>query len=62
MKTVKSDEARSNFRALIDEVKATGEPVLVLAYGIHPAVVLVSPEWFERAREALGENDKGDMT
>ena len=52
-KQVRSDEARRNLRGLLDEVEHHDVHVTILRYD-KPAAVLVSPEWYERAKALIG--------
>ena len=58
MKQVLSEEARRRLSDLLDEVEHDGVIVEISRYKT-PAAVMVPPEWFERATEALslGEPD-----
>ena len=58
-KQVRSDEARRNLRDLLDEVEHHHVHVTILRYD-KPAAVLVSPEWYEQARQAI--KDSGART
>jgi len=49
-----SDDARRNFRRLLNDVEH-GEHVVVLRYGQQSAVV-VPADWYEQARSALAAN------
>jgi len=49
---VRSDQARTNLRALLNEVEHEGVHIFVLRYD-KPSAVIVSVEWFEQARAAL---------
>lgn len=51
-KQVLSDEARRNFRALLNDVEHDDAHVTILRYAT-PAAVLVPVEWYERAQQAL---------
>jgi len=48
-------DARANMTEVIAEVRLLGQPV-VLTRREKPQAVLVSVEWFERAKAALGEH------
>ena len=50
---VGSDEARTKFRDLMDEVAHDEAHVYILRYG-KPAAVIVPIEWYEHAKEDLG--------
>ena len=50
---VRSDEARAQLRALLDEIAADGAHVYVLRYD-KPAAVLVPVEWYEATKKAAG--------
>jgi prevent-host-death family protein len=59
--TVRSDEARRNFRELLDQV-ARDYHVTILRYD-KPVAVLVPVEWYEDAEAAWGaqiEKDAGE--
>ena len=49
---MRSDQARTNLRALLNEVEHEGVHIFVLRYD-KPSAVIVSVEWFEQARAAL---------
>jgi prevent-host-death family protein len=51
---VRSDEARTKFRALLDQVTQDDAHVYILRYDT-PAAVIVPVEWYEQARAALQE-------
>lgn len=51
-KQVRSDEARRNFRGLLDEVEHHDVHVTILRYD-KPAAVLVSPQWYEEAKAQI---------
>lgn len=51
---VRSEQMRTRQRALLDEVEHGGAHIYVLSYD-RPRIVMVPVEWYERAREALGE-------
>lgn len=53
-KRIPSDEARRNFRELLNAVEHDGEHVTVLRYGT-PAAVVVPAGWYEQARQTLGK-------
>ncbi len=53
-KQVTSDEARRNLRELINAVERDDAHVTITRYG-EPAAVIVSTEWHEMAKAALGE-------
>lgn len=59
-RTVGSDEARSQFRSLLNAVEHDGEHVTVVRYQT-PAAVMVPVRWYEEAR-ALMRNDTKGMT
>jgi prevent-host-death family protein len=48
-------EARANLTEVIAKVRLLGQQV-VLTRREKPQAVLVSPDWYERARAALGES------
>ena len=54
MRESSSDDARRNFRRLLNDVEH-GEHVVVLRYGQQSAVV-VPADWYEQARSALAAN------
>ncbi len=56
-KQVLSDEARRNFRALLNDVEHDDAHVTILRYQT-PAAVIVPVEWYEQAQQAL----KGDLS
>jgi prevent-host-death family protein len=47
-----SDEARRDFRELLNAVEHNGEHVTVTRYN-KPAAVVVPAAWYEQARQAL---------
>ena len=47
-----SDEAKRNFRSLLNHVEHDGEHITILRYNT-PAAVIVPVEWYEQARAAL---------
>jgi prevent-host-death family protein len=49
---VRSDEARTRFRALLNAVEHDGEHITILRYD-EPAAVLVPVEWHREALAAL---------
>jgi prevent-host-death family protein len=51
---VRSEEIRRRLRPLLNSVEHDGEHVTILRYDT-PAAVIVPREWYDRAREALGE-------
>jgi prevent-host-death family protein len=51
---VRSDEARSKFRDLLDEVAHDDAHIFVLRYD-KPAAVIVPVEWYEQVLAAIGE-------
>ena len=53
---VQASDARRDFSSLLDEVEHHGVHVKVLRY-ITPAAVIVPPDWYERARQALIASD-----
>lgn len=55
MREVHSDEARRGLRPLLDEVEHHGERVTILRWD-RPVAVMVPPDWYEKARAALGED------
>ena len=50
---IHSDEARRNFRDLLNSVEHDGEHVTILRYDT-PAAVIVPVEWYKAAKEAGG--------
>jgi prevent-host-death family protein len=52
MKTLSLSEAKMKLSALVDDVKATDEMVVITKNGA-PAAVLVSPDEFESWRETM---------
>jgi prevent-host-death family protein len=56
MKSVRSDEARRNFRDLLNDVEHQGERIEILRYKT-PAAVIVPVEWWKRAKAALEVKD-----
>lgn len=56
--TFQSHQARVNMRAILSAAER-GEPVQIKRYETVTAVV-VSPEWFARAQEVLGELAEGE--
>ena len=55
MRQLRSDEARRQFRDLLDEVQRDpAAAIQVLRYD-KPVAVVVSPEWYERAEQALAD-------
>lgn len=58
MRQIKSDEARRDWRDLLDEVQADPDAVVqILRYG-KPVAVLVSARWYDATMEFLGANDE----
>ena len=57
---VRSDEARRNLKALLNEVEYGGEHIVITRYNT-PAVVMVPIDWYEQAkrRMAAQEQDAG---
>lgn len=51
---IRSDEARRNFRGLLNEVEHGGTHVTILRYDT-PAAVIVPVEWHRAAVARLGE-------
>ena len=47
-----SDEARSNFRSLLDDVEQHDAHVTILRHG-KPAAVIVPVEWHEQMKAAI---------
>ncbi len=60
MKQISSYQARTGFRDVLDDVMR-GEHVTISRWN-RPAAVMVPPDWWQRARQALGENGDGDET
>lgn len=59
---VPSDQARGNFRSLLNKVEHEGAHVTILRYKV-PAAVLVPVKWHETATSALaalGEASSGE--
>lgn len=52
MKTLSLSEAKMKLSALVDEVSATDEEVVITKNGV-PAAILVSPNEFESWRETM---------
>lgn len=52
MKTLSLSEVKMKLSALVDEVRATDEEVVITKNGV-PAAVLVSPDELESLRETL---------
>lgn len=52
MKTLSLSEAKMRLSALVDDLNATDEEVIVTKNGV-PAAVLVSPDEFESWRETM---------
>lgn len=48
MQDIKSDEARRNFRDLLDEVERDPEAAIRVSRYERPVAVVVSAEWYER--------------
>jgi PHD/YefM family antitoxin component YafN of YafNO toxin-antitoxin module len=55
-KQLLSEEARRNFGALLGEVQYQGVHVTVMRYKT-PAAVIVPPDWYARAVEALAASN-----
>ena len=53
---MRSDEARSKLRDLIDEVTQEGAHVYLLRYD-KPVAVLVPVEWYEQAKTLIGKEN-----
>jgi antitoxin (DNA-binding transcriptional repressor) of toxin-antitoxin stability system len=53
VREVQSDEARKNWRGLLNEVEHRGEHIILLRYTT-PSAVLVPVGWYERALATLG--------
>lgn len=51
---VRSDEARREFRHLLNSVEHDGEHITILRYNT-PAAVIVPVGWYEQAKATLGE-------
>jgi prevent-host-death family protein len=51
-KQLRSDQARRNFRGLLDEVEHHDVHITILRYD-QPAAVLVSPQWYEEAKAQI---------
>ena len=54
---VQSDEARRRLRWLLSDVEHGG--VVEISRYQEPVAVMVPPDWYRRAAEALGENGPG---
>lgn len=52
MKTLSLSEAKMKLSALVDDVRATDEEVVITKNGV-PAAVLVSPDEFESLHETM---------
>lgn len=55
-KQILSEEARRNFGALLGEVQYQGVHITVMRYKT-PAAVIVPPDWYGRALQALAASD-----
>ncbi len=53
--TVSVQDARRTFADLVSHAQWGGQPVQITKHG-KSAAYLVGPEWFKRARQALGED------
>ncbi len=51
---VRSDDARRRLRDLLNAVERDGAHITILRYNT-PSAVLVPVEWYEQAREAIGD-------
>lgn len=51
-KELKSDEARRNFRGLLNEVEHNGVHVTILRWNV-PAAVVVPADWYEEAKAQI---------
>ena len=58
-KQVQSGEARRDLSSLLDEVEHHGVHVTVLRYTT-PAAVIVPPDWYARAAQALAASSEPD--
>ncbi|MFF9118250.1 type II toxin-antitoxin system Phd/YefM family antitoxin [Streptomyces massasporeus] len=54
MEEYKVQEAREQFAQLLNATQWQGKHVAITRHG-KSAAVLVPPDWYERARQALGE-------
>ncbi len=54
---VRSDDARRRLRELLNEVEHGGAHITILRYNT-PSAVLVPVEWYEQAREVLGDGSR----
>jgi len=59
--TVRSDEARRDFRVLLNSVEHDGAHVTIARYNT-PAAVMVPVEWYERVTSAQRPQDQGEGT
>lgn len=58
MKPVSSEDARRNFRDLLDDVEHKEEHVTIMRYRT-PAAVIVPISWYEQTVEALADAAEG---
>ena len=61
---VRTEEARRNFRELLNEVEHQGAHIAITRYD-SPSAMLVPMEWYDRAVEALaarGSSRPGDSS
>lgn len=57
MRDVRSDEARRQFRDLLDEVQGdAGAAIRILRYDT-PVAVIVSQEWYEQATAQIAKKE-----
>jgi prevent-host-death family protein len=57
---VQSDEARRNWRGLLNEVEHRGQHIILLRYN-SPSAVLVPVGWYQRATAALGPDGAANV-
>jgi prevent-host-death family protein len=57
---VQSDEARRNWRGLLNEVEHGGQHIILLRYTA-PSAVLVPVGWYERALAAIGPDGAANV-
>lgn len=53
---VRTEEARRNFRELLNEVEHQGAHIAITRYD-NPSAILVPLDWYERAVQALAASD-----
>ena len=54
---VRTDDARRHLRVLLNETEHDGTHIFVLRYD-KPAAVIVPVDWYEQAKEVLGDAAK----